>query len=800
MEKNGKLIVILILNLFTIIIGFIIRIYGVITLANIVLSIYYLNNEDRTIISDRKFLLVMGIINIFSLKWITATLDFILFDETSYYSRSKKYNKENNNKSSNNLFKCDNCGMLVSESATKCPKCGEEFKEYIEYDDFDDELITLKEKPRIDPKVRKTDLAIKLGVFMVLVAGFIFATTGWENLNIFIKGLIFLGISALFIFLSKFSEKNIKIKSTTYLYWFLGMAFITFTYIAAGLNNIFGTYFSLEGPGNYLYMSSIFGVVALLSYISYKNFKSSNILYVIYFSIVLSIIELITHFNLLIETSLAIILGLFTILELLKYKEDSELYTLKKFSEFGAILTIFVFALFSMIYTEIISTILLSLLSLINVYLLSMKHQDNFISNFVSIGYFLSLIPSFSLVDNQKTYVVLLLIFIVLNYILSLTYKNESAKKISLIVSDILVCITFFVSYPEGYLMSSLVTAVALYITGMSFTKDGRNSTEFQFIPMKALLIIISLLLLVEKYVFDVNVIGTSLTLTFLLVAFIYFVSNNEETKKVFKFYSGILPVISLIYLISYRIIDDTSMIAISIASFAAMLILYFGSNMYKKDETPSFKEYTFILLLIYLFVVPRVFVFIHMPNNYILYSGIISMLFYMGVALLNVNDEYNYNLSLISVGIPFFTILNSTNLDYVVSTMLTSLLLYYLTFIISHMCKSELSKNIIGYIGYSISFLVVLFSSNPIIILYTIILASISIIMGFLNKRNDCKFFIGIGAIIVEIIVGFGDLWREIPIWAYILVFGIALILIATYSQMKDEKTKENKSKNEKE
>ena len=794
MKKDGKLIVILILNLLTLVIGFIIKIYGVITLANIVLSIYYLNNEDRTIVADRKILVVMGIINIFSLKWISAALDFVLFDETNWFVRSNE-RKDEKGKVNNTIFKCDNCGAVVSYSSTRCPKCGEEFEEFEEYDD-EDEMIAKNKKPKVDPRIKKTDLAIKLGVFMVLVAGFIFATTGWESLNIFIKGLIFIAISAFFIFLSKFSEKNIKIKSTVYLYWFLGMAFITFTYIAAGLNNIFGTYFSLEGAGNYLYMSSIFGVVALLSYISYKNFKNSNILYSVYFAIVLSIIELIVHFNLLFETGLAIILGLFTILEIIEYKEDSEIYTLKKFSEFGALFTIFVFALFSMTYTEILSTMLLSLLSLINVYLISMKYQDSSISNYVSIGYFLSLIPSLSLVNNQKTYIVLLLIFIVLNYILSLTYKNESAKKISLVVSDVLVCITFFISYPEGYLMSSLVTAVALYLTGMSFTKEGRNSTEFQFIPMKILLITISLLLLVEKYIFDVNVIGTSLTLTFLIVAFIYFITNNEETKKVFKFYSGVLPVISLVYLMSYRLIDDTSMIAISLASFVAMLILYFGSNMYTKDETPSFKEYTFILLLIYLFAVPRVFAFICMPNDYILYSGIVSMLFYMGVAFLNVKDEYNYNLSLIAVGIPFFTILNSTNLDYTVSTILTSLLLYYLTFIIAHMCKSEFGKNLVGYIGYTLSFLVVLFSSNPIIILYTIVLASLSIIMGFLNKKNDCKFFIGIGAIIVEIIVGFGDLWKEIPIWAYILVFGIALILIATYSQMKDIKKKEENEK----
>lgn len=762
MNKNVKLFAIIILNILSILIGLVVKIYLVVTIANIVLSIYYLNTEDRTIISDRKFLILVGLINIFCLKWVTALLDFLLYDEASTMALMDK---------------------------NKDKSLEEEELELIKKE---------KIKPKVDPRVRKIDLTIKLGVFMVLVAGFIFATTGWESLNIIIKGLIFIAISVFFIVLSKFAEKNIKIKSTIYLYWFLGMAFITFTYIAAGLNNIFGTYFSLKGAGNYLYMSSIFGVVALLAYISYKNFKAISNLYILYFSIVLSITELIVHFNLLLESGLAIILGLFTLLELFKYKEGSDLVTLKDFSEAGAIITIGIFALFSRTYTDILSTILLSLLALINIYLLSMKHQDKTISNYVSIGYFLALIPSFSLVENQKTFVILLLVFVVINYILSLTYKNESSKNVSLVVSDVLLCMTFFVSYPEGYLMSALVTAVALYITGMTFTKEGRNEIEFQFIPAKLLLIIISLLLLVEKYIFDVNVIGTALTLTFLIIAFVYFVTTNETTKKVFKFYSGILPVVSLVYLLSYELIDDTSLIAISLASFVAMLILYFGSNMYTKDETPSFKEYTFILLLVYLYVIPKIYGYMYLPTDYVLYSGIISMFFYIGLALLNINDEYNYNISLLAVGVPFFTILNGTTLDPVVSLVLFSLLLYYLTFTIAHMCSSDFAKNFVGYIGYSISFLMVLFESNPYVILYTIVLASASIIMGFMNKRSDCKFFIGLGAIIVEIIVGFGDLWRVIPIWAYILVFGILLIVIATYAQLKDVKNKETDDKKE--
>ena len=762
MNKNVKLFAIIILNILSILIGLVVKIYLVVTIANIVLSIYYLNTEDRTIISDRKFLILVGLINIFCLKWVTALLDFLLYDEASTMALMDK---------------------------NKDKSLEEEELELIKKE---------KIKPKVDPRVRKIDLTIKLGVFMVLVAGFIFATTGWESLNIIIKGLIFIAISVFFIVLSKFAEKNIKIKSTIYLYWFLGMAFITFTYIAAGLNNIFGTYFSLKGAGNYLYMSSIFGVVALLAYISYKNFKAISNLYILYFSIVLSITELIVHFNLLLESGLAIILGLFTLLELFKYKEGSDLVTLKDFSEAGAIITIGIFALFSRTYTDILSTILLSLLALINIYLLGMKHQDKTISNYVSIGYFLALIPSFSLVENQKTFVILLLVFVVINYILSLTYKNESSKNVSLVVSDVLLCMTFFVSYPEGYLMSALVTAVALYITGMTFTKEGRNEIEFQFIPAKLLLIIISLLLLVEKYIFDVNVIGTALTLTFLIIAFVYFVTTNETTKKVFKFYSGILPVVSLVYLLSYELIDDTSLIAISLASFVAMLILYFGSNMYTKDETPSFKEYTFILLLVYLYVIPKIYGYMYLPTDYVLYSGIISMFFYIGLALLNINDEYNYNISLLAVGVPFFTILNGTTLDPVVSLVLFSLLLYYLTFTIAHMCSSDFAKNFVGYIGYSISFLMVLFESNPYVILYTIVLASASIIMGFMNKRSDCKFFIGLGAIIVEIIVGFGDLWRVIPIWAYILVFGILLIVIATYAQLKDVKNKETDDKKE--
>lgn len=63
--------------------------------------------------------------------------------------RNTKLNNSSINIEENNAeqFKCDNCGALVKESDTICPKCGEKF------DDEEEEIIEeLKEKSNMDQK------------------------------------------------------------------------------------------------------------------------------------------------------------------------------------------------------------------------------------------------------------------------------------------------------------------------------------------------------------------------------------------------------------------------------------------------------------------------------------------------------------------------------------------------------------------------------------------------------------------------------------------------------------------------
>ena len=80
--------------------------------------------------------------------------------------------------------------------------------------------------PNEDKESKKIDILLKLGVGMVFLSGILFATTSWSIISDLTKAIVLLVAGTLFLGLSYFTEKVIKLKKSSYMYWMLSMAFL----------------------------------------------------------------------------------------------------------------------------------------------------------------------------------------------------------------------------------------------------------------------------------------------------------------------------------------------------------------------------------------------------------------------------------------------------------------------------------------------------------------------------------------------------------------------------------------------
>jgi len=103
------------------------------------------------------------------------------------------------------------------------------------------------------------------------------------------------------------------------------------------------------------------------------------------------------------------------------------------------------------------------------------------------------------------------------------------------------------------------------------------------------------------------------------------------------------------------------------------------------------------------------------------LFSNIVSIVLFALIGTFHKNDNLKLNLALFAVIIPIILLIDSYVAVEWASIILPSIFVYYLTFIISRLLnKDDSSKNIVGYIGYSFSFLLVIFNSNYYVLAYS--------------------------------------------------------------------------------
>lgn len=226
-----------------------------------VLCLMYSKLDSSKLYEKRKIVLMFGIVLI-PLNFISAIILLIVSD------RIGTENVSNVNQISDN---------------TNAQNEGNEIL------DADGKVITPNIKETVTKDVKKVDTLLKIGIAMVAISGVMIATTSWDIITDLVKMIIIAIIGVVFLGLSFFSDKKLKIRSTTITYWILSMVAFSLSIFMIGNFGLVGEWFSVNGEGADVFISVLLLAISLFSYITYKRFDMTFWFYAACFGVAIAL-------------------------------------------------------------------------------------------------------------------------------------------------------------------------------------------------------------------------------------------------------------------------------------------------------------------------------------------------------------------------------------------------------------------------------------------------------------------------------------------------------------------------------
>ena len=643
-----------------------------------------------------------------------------------------------------------------------------------------------KHKENVDPQARKIDILLKLGVGMVFVSGILFATTSWSIITDLIKLIVLTLLGFMFLGLSLFSEKKLKIKNTTVMYWFLSMSFFFSIVLGIGYFGMLGEALSYKGELKDIMYSITYLYFSLLSAFTYYRFNNNKMLYVTYIGITLGIKFLITGllpdiFSILIISLIVLLINLFV------EKENS----LFKYSSILSLLLLY--GVFYNLHCEYLSVLIItSILNIINLTYLSIKDDkvDNNIMYFIVTIIHLFFMGMAS--DSSTAYVLIMGIITILVLLtrFNIIYRFKESKILSQITLSAVTMFLMIITAFDGALPVLLISIIYV-IYHFIVMVDKKDSLEMYLQPISLMLLNISII-----YLFNDNNIQLKGSLCFLILGYVYTILSIILPKKYNSIYK-VSTIASLITASTLNTLDGS----ILIQAFTIIPITYFFIMSYMNDKDNNIeKNITYIALLLDIYLIIAGY---SLFNTRIL--NLLSILIvYMILLVVNYKDK---DLTCINNFLTVLPLLDSIitfddsllDFRYLKLVLINLLEFYTLYILIKYACKDESSKEVTGVIGSIFIILQVFFTQDLIVGVYVGIVGLIITFIGYFKKEFDALFKVGIGITAVNIIYQLRELWGLLPFWLYLLVGGLAIIGFVTYIELKNEKKKENNKKESK-
>ena len=77
----------------------------------------------------------------------------------------------------------------------------------------------------------------------------------------------------------------------------------------------------------------------------------------------------------------------------------------------------------------------------------------------------------------------------------------------------------------------------------------------------------------------------------------------------------------------------------------------------------------------------------------------------------------------------------------------------------------------------------------STISLVYISLISLILTLFGYFNDNYTAIFNFGVLLMVINIIIELRDIWGVIPIWLYLLIMGLIIIIIYTFMQARDSK-----------
>jgi len=255
--------------------------------------------------------------------------------------------------------------------------------EVISNDQIDENEQTLTQEQR-------NNLILISGSILVILSAIIFLTSTWNITHDFLKTIVIMLMFGVFLSFSCVADRVFNLKQTSKTFYYLALAYIPIIFLAMGLFEIFGNYFSLLGDGKYLYLTISLFIIAGIYYYSSQQKKN---LIMLMFSIIFQIFGLISM-TLIFSSSLSIILTVLLVYNLIlamlfKYRKlvYNDTFHLKIVNVLSLSLSaLFIFRLLNVVKIGIISLedIVLEITLLVNLYyILEKLNKEEEVYNYI---------------------------------------------------------------------------------------------------------------------------------------------------------------------------------------------------------------------------------------------------------------------------------------------------------------------------------------------------------------------------------------------------------------------------------
>jgi len=633
-----------------------------------------------------------------------------------------------------------------------------------------------KKKEKIDPEARKIDILLKLGVAMVFIAGLLFATTTWDIITSQIKIIVLLFLAILFLGLSIFSEKKLKILNTTKMYWLLSMSFFIVSIVGLFYYGVLSDDLSYQGLNSDIAYSMTFAASGLISVLTAHKFNISLLRYVGYFCIFAAIDFISILGGELFSQVIGIVYILFFIAMVLIFDKDKSISIFSKYM-------IYLFPVLVIASVGQVSEYILlaySILNIIGLFIISKQGNviDKIIPFMLMFIIILFTIYSYNIPYRELLVIAFTSLIAIINR-LKLIDEGKAHIYTTSIMNAILAFVLFIIailSSPLEALLFSFVYLIYNLLAGVNYFKDNTGKLEYYLQPISILYFVMS-----AMYFLDT----TSLTITFLefasVLALIYAIMHFCVKNKVHKTEYFVFTISTTIITLLANVIETDRVASIILMLPLIYIVLYYN----KKNNVIRNCSYLALLFdIACLFVLTDVFTVSSIINSLIL-----LWIFAMLLVLLY-KDKQLRMINYFSITVPMYFLLQAFSTDYIYYKLLLSILEFYLLYLLLvYLFNNKTIKNIGALIGISLIVLQILFISNVVIGVYIGILGIALILLSYLYTDYSSLFWLGLVITIINIIYQLKDLWYQLPFWLYLLICGLGIIFFVTYKELKRTK-----------